>query len=125
MSNLEIVFSLSEDKQDVIEFESIDFILEEASKLETCLTWIVFLLIVVTNSSVISLIVKQASRTFLDNLVILDCCFCLANGFYSLETSYKLAPNYIVFIGTVCFVFTNLVMLHSQAAYADKKILQI
>ena len=96
---------------EVISFDQVDFIRENLSDLDLVLAWATVFCVIVTNGPVIALILKQASKTFLDKIVVLDCILCMSNAFTAINYVYIVFPVWTFFIPFVISVCNVLIIL--------------
>lgn len=77
-------------------------------------------LVVATNSPLIFFTAKQQNRTFLDNLVILDCCLCIVNmgiiTIHYLNVNANISACIIVFLPSL-HIFCNRFLTVSIVIY--------
>ena len=105
-------------------FDEIDFISESLANYDFVLAWTIVISVLITNGPVITMILKQASMTFLDKIVVLDCCICMANGIIAIDYMYNMYLPWwsflIPFFTTYCNTLIILVIIVYRLVYVLK-----
>ena len=92
-------------------FDKIDFVSDALSDHDIVLAWTIVICVLITNGPVITMLLKQASMTFLDKIVVLDCCMCMVNGWIAIDYMYSISLPVWFFLIPFFTTFWNVLII--------------